>query len=450
MNHRKPTSLKLEIKQLKKKINKILQRQARRSSRVVRLFNKLNHLLNLLSQYHKRVVPKAIGVGAFCMGIMGVSPTEAQQFADVVIDPFNLQFTDPGENPQFIDIDNDGDLDLLTYMNLLGHLYYENTGTAESPDFSTFPQANPFGLPPGRIGDLVDFDNDGDYDLFGYIGSYFSYDLPSFFYSENIGTPEAPEYSPIEEDSFGVEFDQPAGLSMTLVDLDDDGDFDIIGSSFENFDYFENIGDASQPQFGDRQIDPFNLQLVNSNYRNIEFADLDEDGDLDMLTYQFYGADSGFVAYHENIGSARNANFDTEVVAPFSFRSQTAGGFAMLDIASGDIDNDGDTDILFAENVVTAPSFFTYYENLESTTSVSDLPDDLDVAIFPTITTNNVNIRSNHSIKQVEIFDMLGRMIHRNNEHSDYIDVQTLAKGNYFVKLTLDNGSFTTKQIIKK
>jgi hypothetical protein len=122
----------------------------------------------------------------------------------------------------------------------------------------------------------------------------------------------------------------------------------------------------------------------------------------------------------------------------------------MLDIASGDIDNDGDTDILFAENVVTAPSFFTYYENLESTTSVSDLPDDLDVAIFPTITTNNVNIRSNHSIKQVEIFDMLGRMIHRNNEHSDYIDVQTLAKGNYFVKLTLDNGSFTTKQIIKK
>jgi hypothetical protein len=95
-------------------------------------------------------------------------------------------------------------------------------------------------------------------------------------------------------------------LSMNFVDFDFDGDTDMVGGVYNqtisNFEigYFDNAGDASSPLF-DKQIgtnNPFN----NVNEEEIFFpiprcADLDADGDNDLLLGDYYGN----LRYFENL-----------------------------------------------------------------------------------------------------------------------------------------------------
>ncbi|NJO16693.1 MAG: hypothetical protein HC877_13390 [Thioploca sp.] len=67
----------------------------------------------------------------------------------------------------------------------------------------------------------------------------------------------------------------------SFTDLDNDGDLDaIIGSSYRGINYYENIGNASQPQFEKRLDHPFS---EIKGYAAPSFADLDNDGDEDAI-----------------------------------------------------------------------------------------------------------------------------------------------------------------------
>ncbi|MCP4698516.1 MAG: VCBS repeat-containing protein, partial [Gammaproteobacteria bacterium] len=91
--------------------------------------------------------------------------------------------------PAFVDIDNDGDLDAFVGENSGIIAYFENTGTAGSPRF--VPAPNPLAwVDTGSKSnpDFVDIDKDGDFDLF--IGKS---DGSLHFY-ENNGSAEAPNF----------------------------------------------------------------------------------------------------------------------------------------------------------------------------------------------------------------------------------------------------------------
>ncbi len=83
----------------------------------------------------------------------------------------------------------------------------------------------------------------------------------------------------------------------TFGDLDGDGDLDVLaGEKLGNLLYFENTGTASAPAFSGPQTNPFGLADVG-DFSTPTFADLDGDGDLDVLAGGLHGS----LFYFKNI-----------------------------------------------------------------------------------------------------------------------------------------------------
>lgn len=120
--------------------------------------------------------------------------------------------------------------------------------------------------------------------------------------------------------------------SVSGADLDGDGDLDLLSASF--FDgkiaWYENDG-ASVPGFTERTI-----TTAASGAASVFAIDLDGDGDMDVLSASFYDSR---IAWYENSGAA-DPTFTPRIV------SETAGG--ALGVFAIDVDGDGDADVLSA------------------------------------------------------------------------------------------------------
>ena len=146
-------------------------------------------------------------------------------------------------------------------------------------DNRTVPAAFDSGGTQANI-DLVDIDNDQDYDLF--IG-----DLSGkLFFYENVGNPFNPVWNKPDFDYNGIS--TPGYTSPSLVDLDHDQDFDLIlGDVNGDLTFVRNEGSLEIPVWGS----PTNLQagLDVTTFQNHPvrptFADWDGDGELDLFLY---------------------------------------------------------------------------------------------------------------------------------------------------------------------
>ena len=183
--------------------------------------------------------------------------------------------------------------------------YYENIGNPTMPLFST-QQNNPFGLDIDSIiaiSDVVDIDGDGDYDIicssssFGNQGYIQNQDM---IFLENIGTPSIPQFSAAQPNQIGISFPTSSyPVIPSFGDIDMDGDYDLLTTPYKDYSnteydflYQQNKGSATNPVMSLQAQNPFGLSpdtsyvgiLVNS-----EMIDLDGDGDQDIITSGFYG-----------------------------------------------------------------------------------------------------------------------------------------------------------------
>jgi hypothetical protein len=238
------------------------------------------------------------------------------------------------------DLDNDGDKDLLVGDTNGDFTYYQNVGTATVPSFTT-GVLNPFGLSnvAGYYASVafVDLDNDGDKDLMSGSG------VGDFYYFQNTGTASAPAFAAPAVNGFGLVSLAATYSAPGFADLDNDGDKDMMsGDKNGDFHYYKNTGTASAPTFSAQVMNPFGLAITGGKYSTVAFADMNADGDLDLLS----GRNDGDFTYFANTGSATVPAFATGVLNPFSLTGSTNGGSTPY---FADMDNDGDLDLWSGE-----------------------------------------------------------------------------------------------------
>lgn len=249
----------------------------------------------------------------------------------------------------FHDYDGDGDLDLF-WGDFFepGLLLIENTGTCEQPYLRNDPQPFPIGNPLITTGynapAFTDLDGDGDKDLVvGVLGGAFN---PNRTAADNLIMMERTDEGNyvIRDRRFISGIDVGLESIPVFVDWDGDGDQDMIvtnkidPSTVEKAFayYFENTGTPTNPAF--QLTDTLDLPTVY--HPAPAFADLDADGDQDMILGTWFKG----IQIHWNTGTAREPNYVQDELATVML---TRGSNSTPALA--DIDNDGDLDLFAGE-----------------------------------------------------------------------------------------------------
>ena len=169
----------------------------------------------------------------------------------------------------------------------------------------------------------ADIDNDGHMDI---ISS--SYLDNSITWYKNDGNSN-PSWSIIDIDTNSVN-----AYSAFASDIDNDGDMDIIsaGNIDDKISWFKNDGNST-PSF--ERID---IDLNADGAYDVIAADIDKDGDMDILAAN---SKDHAIAWYENDGS-KSPNFNLKII--------TTNADNIRKVAVGDIDNDGNIDIVSASS----------------------------------------------------------------------------------------------------
>ncbi len=209
------------------------------------------------------------------------------------------------------DLDNDGDMDVLSASRYDYNIaWYEND---ESGNFGNQQIITTDAIEAQSVY-AADLDNDGDMDVLSASSSKISW-------YENDGS-----------GNFGTQqIITTATDGAYAADLDNDGDMDVLSTSFDDskIAWYENDGSGN---FGNQQIITTNVDGATSVYA----ADLDNDGDMDVLSASCCNSDK--IAWYENEGSG---NFGTQQII-------TTDVHVAVCVYAADLDNDGDIDVLSA------------------------------------------------------------------------------------------------------
>ncbi len=279
----------------------------------------------------------------------------------------------PGASITTFDADNDGDKDVL-----LGSISFENLNflmnggsrtaalmTSQNNNYP--PNTEGVNLPLFPASYLLDLDFDGKKDLVvspastNYIENY----AVNWFY-KNTGTNAVPTFQ-LQQKDFLIRdmIDLGTGANPALVDVNSDGLLDLVvgnsslyvpqsGRDARLF-LFQNVGTASTPVFrlvNDNWLNFKNLSSIDNYNFSPTFGDLDGDGDLDLLV----GEESGTFFFVEN---KAGSNQSLSMATPIPVWKNLDGGAACKPQIV-DLDRDGLPDIVSG----TRNGFIRFFKNI--------------------------------------------------------------------------------------
>lgn len=271
-----------------------------------------------------------------------------------------FQGLDVGEWYRFVDLDRDGDADLLAERLFSYVRYYRNDGSVTDPRFVEAADSlkDTDGVPlfsdRQNIPNATDIDCDGQTDLLigRLVGTVTRY--------EETGTDGqgVPRFRHVTDRFENIEIVAQIGSlhganTMAVGDVDGDGDEDMFwGDYFEpGILFIENTGSCRTPSLrGEPMPFPEDDPLRTSGYNAPTIGDVDGDGDDDMLVGVLGGA------YNPNTTTADNFHY-LEQAAPGDFEHRTSRFISTLDYGAEsvpvavDLDGDGDLDLLVGNKI---------------------------------------------------------------------------------------------------
>ena len=301
---------------------------------------------------------------------------------------------DIGEWFRFVDMNQNGVMDLLTEQPYSYIRYYKNVGTKQKPQFvlatDSLKDVNgkPIFSDRQNIPNITDIDDNGKLDLF--IGRLDG--TVTRYESVGLDANEIPQFKLITEKFEDIEIVKQFGTlhganTMAFMDIDSDGDQDIFwGDFFEpSLLLLENRGSPSNPDFrSEPRPFPPNNPVQTSGYN--------------ASTLTHWGTDGRIALFLGVLGGAYNA---TQTLGEnFYFYDQIEGGefnlkskkfLSTIDVGNesivttGDINGNGKKDLLVANKIDPGErnsSLVYHYENRGSATEPAfhlvgplDLPD---------------------------------------------------------------------------
>ncbi|RMF64427.1 MAG: VCBS repeat-containing protein, partial [Calditrichaeota bacterium] len=231
--------------------------------------------------------------------------------------------------PAFTDIDGDGDVDLFFGTQLRNIMFLANQGNPTAPKFELMTKTFEL-IEVGRVTAPVfaDWDNDDDPDLL--VGSA----RGDLFLFANEGTSSEWRFQPVPDTLASQTFDVGFQSSPNLLDADGDGDLDLIVGS-DSLYFFRNDGGAGEPDW--RRVKGYFSGVPVKNGRAAAFVDIDADGDIDL----FQAGKLGRLVFYRNDGNRRKPRW--HFVTDY-YDSLECGTIAFASFA--DVDSDGDFDLL--------------------------------------------------------------------------------------------------------
>ena len=295
--------------------------------------------------------------------------------------PTGIEPKHAGSTILALDIDNSGVLDLIlgdvsySNLNLLinGGLAPNTNSTMISVDGSFPSNSLPANIQIFPAAFWVDTDFDGKKDLIvGTNAKNISENETSILHYKNVGTNNNPLFSFQVNDFLQNEMiEHGTGSIPTFYDFDQDGLEDLFVSNFFRYKptlnkegsiaYYKNTGTLTNPVF--TFIDNDFLNLTNSTFglRMVPtFGDIDNDGDKDLLL----GLENGTLAFYQNTGIAPAISFATPILnySDNLGSTITAGQYASPQLF--DLNEDNLLDLIIGKKT----GELLYYQNVGSAT----------------------------------------------------------------------------------
>ena len=259
---------------------------------------------------------------------------------------------------------------------------------------------------------LVDVDLDGDVDIIGFVPLN-----GQLLWYENING-----LGNFLRRDISINPNLNYNAKLIAIDLDNDGDLDIIIAYNNIISWYKNDG---QGNFGPEII----INSYTNTKRNILVVDLNSDGHLDIIST---GNDNS-IHYYKNDGQR---NFTSEIIIENLYRENSPlfaidiNGDNKIDIISSSSENGK---IAWYENTW---ELFIHNNNLSG------------FSIFPNPAKDFLMVKSNTNILGITIFNELGVPVLSVPE-DDNIDISTLSHGIYFIRVNTLDGNVGFRKFIK-
>ncbi|HNP94400.1 MAG TPA: T9SS type A sorting domain-containing protein [Cyclobacteriaceae bacterium] len=273
---------------------------------------------------------------------------------------------------------------------------YRNTGSTAAPSFA-FEKNNFLQDEMIEVGDyaypaFVDFDGDGDQDMFiGNYGNQQFIGVITFF--ENVGTPSSPSFKKVTDDFLGLSALTQYSMKPQFIDINSDGKMDLAFTLADPTRFVSNL--YYVPGNSSGTLDFSGQQVIYSGFNmapneNLLLEDIDQDGRVDLLL----GDATGALQYFRNTGNGSTLAFtleDPEFMGIGQSITRTN-----LNTSVADLDNDGFADLIVGDQ----SGNITVYGDFRGTRSS---PQPISNIIFDPFTDSYINRNLGARIKPVAV-----------------------------------------------